>query len=234
MRQERPPRTTAESRRVRVRVLSACVLASAAVVTAAFVPIGAAAAPQQEPPPTTTTVPTPAPDPPPVPKPKPKPKPKPTPRPTTTPAPPPQQSQPAPIPVTPSVQHNPVVRQSPAVKKPVVKKTVKHKVRHTKPKPHVKPQPVVPKLNVPDTAGAPAVLPNPIRSASGGSAGIASLLIVMGLALAITCFAVAVIPATAVPWRPAAIFVSERQVDLTVVGLALLMAAAFTLLWTGA
>ena len=230
MRQERPPRTTAESRRVRVRVLSACVLASAAVVTAAFVPIGAAAAPQQEPPPTTTTVPTPAPDPPPVPKPKPKP----TPRPTTTPAPPPQQSQPAPIPVTPSVQHNPVVRQSPAVKKPVVKKTVKHKVRHTKPKPHVKPQPVVPKLNVPDTAGASAVLPEPIRSASGGSAGIASLLIVMGLALAITCFAVAVIPATAVPWRPAAIFVSERQVDLTVVGLALLMAAAFTLLWTGA
>ena len=227
---ERPPRTTAESRRVRVRVLSACVLASAAVVTAAFVPIGAAAAPQQEPPPTTTTVPTPAPDPPPVPKPKPKP----TPRPTTTPAPPPQQSQPAPIPVTPSVQHNPVVRQSPAVKKPVVKKTVKHKVRHTKPKPHVKPQPVVPKLNVPDTAGASAVLPEPIRSASGGSAGIASLLIVMGLALAITCFAVAVIPAAAVPWRPAAIFVSERQVDLTVVGLALLMAAAFTLLWTGA
>ena len=120
------------------------------------------------------------------------------------------------------------------MKKPVVKKTVKRKVRHTKPKPHVKPQPVVPKLNVPDTAGAAAVLPNPIRSASGGSAGIASLLIVMGLALAITCFAVAVIPATAVPWRPAAIFVSERQVDLTVVGLALLMAAAFTLLWTGA
>ena len=230
MRRERPPRTTAESRRVRVCVLSACALASAAVVTAALVPIGAAAAPQQEPPPTTTTVPTPAPDPPPVPKPKPKP----TPRPTTTPAPPPQQSQPAPIPVTPSVQHNPVVRQSPAVKKPVVKKTVKHKVRRTKPKPHVKPQPVVPKLNVPDTAGASAVLPNPIRSASGGSAGIASLLIVMGLALAITCFAVAVIPATAVPWRPAAIFVSERQVDLTVLGLALLMAAAFTLLWTGA
>jgi hypothetical protein len=227
---ERPPRTTAESRRVRVCVLSACALASAAVVTAAFVPIGAAATPQQEPPPTITTVPTPAPDPPPVPKPKPKP----VPRPTTTPAPPPQQSQPAPTPVTPSVQHNPVVRQSPAVKKPAVKKTVKHKVRHTKPKPHVKPQPVVPKLNVPDTAGAPAVLPNPIRSASGGSAGIASLLIVMGLALAITCFAVAVIPATAVPWRPAAIFVSERQVDLTVVGLALLMGAAFTLLWTGA
>jgi hypothetical protein len=227
---ERSPRTTAESRRLRVCVLSACALASAAVVTAAFVPIGAAAAPQQEPPPTTTTVPTPAPDPPPVPKPKPKP----TPRPTTTPAPPPQQSQPAPIPATPSIQHNPVVRQSPAVKKPVVKKTVKHKIRHTKPKPHVKPQPVVPKLNVPDTAGASAVLPEPIRSASGGSAGIASLLIVMGLALAITCFAVAVIPATAVPWRPAAIFVSERQVDLTVVGFALLMAAAFTLLWTGA
>lgn len=109
-----------------------------------------------------------------------------------------------------------------------------HKVHHAKPKPDVKPQPVVPNINVPDTAGAPAVLPNPIRSASGGSVGIASLLIVMGLAFAIACFAVAVIPATAVPWRPVAIFVSERQVDLTVVGLVLFMAAAFTLLWTGA
>jgi hypothetical protein len=127
------------------------------------------------------------------------------------------------------------VQQSPAVTKPAVKTTVKHKVRHVKPKPQVTPPLVVPKLNVAAaTAGAAAVLPNPISSASGGSAGIGSLLIVMGLALAIACFAVAVIPATAVPWRPAAIFVSERQVDLTVVGLALFMAAAFTLLWTGA
>ena len=43
---------------------------------------------------------------------------------------------------------------------------------------------------------------------------------------------IALVPATHVKWRPAAIFVSDRQLDLTVVGLALLVAAACTLLWT--
>jgi hypothetical protein len=194
----------------------------------AFVPIGAAAAPAQEPPPTTTTVPTPVPDPAPVPAPKPTPKP--APRPAPKPAPSPQPSQPAP---TPPVQQNPVVQPSPAVKTPVVTKKVQHKVHRAKPKRHVKPQPVVPKVEIPNPVGASVGLPNPVDAASGGSAGIASLLIVMGLAFAIACFAVAVIPATAVPWRPAAIFVSERQVDLTVVGLALFMAAAFMLILTG-
>jgi hypothetical protein len=227
-----PPRTTAESRRARVCAFSACVLVSAAVVSAALVPVGATAAPQQEPPPPTTT--TPAPDPAPAPVPAPTPKPKPAPRPAPKPAsPPPQQSQPAPTPVQP-VQQTPVVRQSPAVTKPVVKKpVVKKNVHRAKPKPQVKPEPVVPRIEVPKPVGASAGLPSAVRSATGGAAGIWSLLIVMGLALAITCFAVAVIPATAVPWRPAAIFVSERQVDLTVVGLALLMAASFTLIWTG-
>jgi hypothetical protein len=119
------------------------------------------------------------------------------------------------------------------VKTPTVKKKVEHKVHRAKPKPKVKPQPVVPKVEVPKPVGASLGLPNPADSGSGGPAGIASLLIVMGLAFAIACFAVAVIPATAVPWRPAAIFVSERQVDLTVVGLALFLAAAFTLILTG-
>jgi hypothetical protein len=35
-----------------------------------------------------------------------------------------------------------------------------------------------------------------------------------------------------VKWRTAAIFVSERQVDLAVIGLALLLATAFTLVLT--
>jgi hypothetical protein len=132
------------------------------------------------------------------------------------------------------VQQTPVVHQSPAVTKPVVKKpVVKKKVHRAKPKSQVKPEPVVPRLEIPKPVGASAGLPGAVRSAAGGAAGIWSLLIVMGLALAIACFAVAVIPATAVPWRPVAIFVSERQVDLTVVGLALLMAASFTLIWTG-
>ena len=67
---------------------------------------------------------------------------------------------------------------------------------------------------------------------TGGSTDVGALLIVMGLALAIACFTLAVIPARSVPWRPGAIFVSERQADLTIVGLALLMAAAFTVFWT--
>jgi hypothetical protein len=59
-----------------------------------------------------------------------------------------------------------------------------------------------------------------------------SLLILLGLTFAIACFMVALVPAAHVKWRPAAIFVSDRQLDLTVVGLALLVAAACTLLWT--
>jgi hypothetical protein len=40
------------------------------------------------------------------------------------------------------------------------------------------------------------------------------------------------VPATYVKWRPAAIFVSERQVDLTVIGLGLLVVTAFMLVLT--
>jgi hypothetical protein len=58
-------------------------------------------------------------------------------------------------------------------------------------------------------------------------------MIVLGLGLAIVCFTVAMVPATHVRWRPAAIFVSERQIDLTVLGLALLLSAAFTIFLTG-
>jgi hypothetical protein len=67
---------------------------------------------------------------------------------------------------------------------------------------------------------------------TGDSVDVASLVIVMGLVLSIVCFAVAMVPATAVRWRPAAIFVSERQVDLTVFGFAILIVAAFTFFWT--
>jgi hypothetical protein len=66
---------------------------------------------------------------------------------------------------------------------------------------------------------------------SGGSFDLSSLIILLGLAFAIACFTIALVPATYVKWRPAAIFVSERQLDVTVVGLALLAAAACTLVW---
>jgi hypothetical protein len=73
---------------------------------------------------------------------------------------------------------------------------------------------------------------NAFATPPGGTPGIGSLLIVLGLGLAIACLAVAVVPATSVKWRPAAIFVSERQVGLMLAGLALLVAASATIFWT--
>ena len=78
--------------------------------------------------------------------------------------------------------------------------------------------------------GVPSVFHS--KSGGGGSLDFSSIVIVLGLSIAIACFAVALVPATSVKWRPAAIFVSERQVDLTVIGLGLLVAAAFTFFLT--
>jgi hypothetical protein len=58
-----------------------------------------------------------------------------------------------------------------------------------------------------------------------------SFLIVLGLVGAIACFAVALVPATYMRWRPAVIFASERHLDLTVAGLALLTIAACVLVF---
>lgn len=132
---------------------------------------------------------------------------------------------PTPAPVAP--------RTTPTVKP---KAHAKPKPKKAKPKkPAAKPKKktvVLPKVNVTPPAGALGV-GNALRTkSSGGSFDLGSLLIVLGLGIAIMCFAVALVPATYVKWRPAAIFVSERQVDLTMVGLALLVAAAFTFFWT--
>jgi hypothetical protein len=70
------------------------------------------------------------------------------------------------------------------------------------------------------------------QKGSSGSFELRSLLILLGLAFAIACFMIALVPAPHVKWRPAAIFFSDRQLDVTVVGLALLVATACTLLWT--
>jgi hypothetical protein len=89
----------------------------------------------------------------------------------------------------------------------------------------------LPKVSVTPPVGAVGVR-NAFQTKSGGSSDLGSIVIVLGLALAIACFAMALVPATHVRWRPVAIFVSERQVDLTIIGLALLMGAVFTFLWT--
>jgi hypothetical protein len=59
------------------------------------------------------------------------------------------------------------------------------------------------------------------------------MFIIMALSFAIAALSIAVIPAERVPWRPVAVFVSDRQIDLTVAGFALLVATAFTLILTG-
>jgi hypothetical protein len=190
---------------------------------AAVVPRALAAPAQEEPPITTTPVPDPAPDPAPPVKPKPKPKPRATPTPT------PRRSTPAPTPATqPTYQAPRLQTQKPAVKTPVLKakKKVVKKAR-VKPKPAVTPT-IKPASG---TLGAAVGLRNSAQASSGAAFDFSALLIVLGLAIAIACFTVAVIPATHVPWRPAAIFVSERQVDLTLLGFALLTATAFMFFW---
>jgi len=174
-----------------------------------------------DPPPTTvltSTVPTPDPAPP-------KPKPKPAPKSAPKPAPPRAVSQ------TPAYQ--PPVAPAPSTRPTAA---VKPKVRpHPKPKkkaPVKKKTTVLPKVTIAPPVGAAGVQNAFSSKSGGGSLDPGSLLIVLGLSFAIACFAVAVVPATYVKWRPAAIFVSERQVDLTVVGLALLVVSAFVLFWS--
>jgi len=189
------------------------------------------AARADDPPPTTVPTPTvPEPDPAPLPKPKPKPAPKPALKPAPKPAP------------SRKVSHaqtfRPPVAPSPSARRTV---TVKPKVRaHVTPKPKkvLHKKPVVRKKTtaLPEVViGAPvrAVgVQNALSTKSSGSFSLASLLVVLALSVAIACFAAAAVPASSVRWRPAAIFVSERQIELTVIGVALLLATAFTLVVT--
>jgi hypothetical protein len=116
--------------------------------------------------------------------------------------------------------------------KPKVRVLPKPKPKKVKPRAPVKKKTaVLPKVTVAPQVGAVGVS-NAFQPKSGGSFSLGSLLIILGLSTAIACFSIAVVPATYVRWRPAAIFVSERQVDLTVLGLALLVVAGFTLLLT--
>jgi hypothetical protein len=175
----------------------------------------------QEVPPTTAPTPTePTPDPAPTPKPKPKPTPKPAPKSTPR--------------TTPRTYSTPTY-QSPQSVAP--RSTTKPKVR-TKPKKKVNKAPVktettvLPEVSVTPPIGAVGVRNAFQTKSGGGSFDLGALVIVLGLGLAIACFAAALVPASHVRWRPVAIFVSERQVDLTIIGLALLMGAVFTFLWT--
>jgi hypothetical protein len=198
-----------------------CLLVFAALtVPAAFA--------QEVPPP--TTVPTPAPDPAPAPQPAPKapPKqpPKPAPRPSSQPSAPPASSG-----TRPAVVHV----QRPAAAKP--KQRAKPKVH--KKKQHKKKKAAVAKPKVTTTTATttvqtlvPAVGASsgiPLQPTTTGK-GLLFFVIVVALSCAIACLSAAVIPASRVPWRPVALFVWDRQLQLAAAGLALLAAAAMTLI----
>ena len=72
----------------------------------------------------------------------------------------------------------------------------------------------------------PVALAPPAQSASTGPDSVISFMIVLELVGAIACFAVVLLPASYMRWRPAVTFASERHVDLTVTGVALLTIAA--------
>lgn len=229
-------RTEAGTHRALVCAVCAVLLVAAGFAVA-VVPRALAAAVQEEPPPTTAPAPDPAPDPAPPVKPKPKPKPRPAPAPAqrqSRPAPAPQPTYPAPRVQTQKPAVKPV-RKKLAVKqvrKKLAVKPVRKATKKVQNKAPVKPKRATPTIEpVGGALGASVSLRNPAQASFGKAFDFSALLIVLGLSIAIACFAAAVIPATHVPWRSAAIFVSERQVDLTVLGFALLMATVFTLFW---
>jgi hypothetical protein len=187
--------------------------------------IGATAAPSaaraaDDPVPTT---PEPEPDPTPDPyTPAPKPKPKPTPAPAP-------RSQPAPA-------RAPVVTQTPAAPtvapsrtsapKPARKKNAQ-RTKVTKKK--AKPIPAAPKA-----AQAAVPVKKTVAIVTPSETFDSAMLVLLGMiGLAFACLALAAIPATYVRWRPAAHFVATRNLDLAIVGLALLLLAGFTFLVTG-
>ena len=215
-------RLIAGSARAPLFLLCALVLATV-VVPAALA--------DDPPEPTTTVVATnPMPDPPPpAPKPKPKPTPKPTPRPTPTPTPPVQSSRPSTQSQAPAVVH--VTKH--VVKKAPVRKHVKPK---KKPKRKAATKPTVtsvPTVTVTEPTPAAAGLRPPALVRADGSTNIISLLILLALSCAIASLTIAVVPAPRVPWRPAAVFVSDRQFDLTVIGFSLLLLAALGMILNG-
>ena len=211
------------SRVARVFAIGASVLAAGAGLTLGlFLPSNARA---DDPTPTTVPTPTlPTPDPAP-PKPKPTPAPKPAPKPSPS-----RHVSHAPTyqpPVAPASSSRPATTVKPKVRVQV--KTKKARPKTTVVTPTTTP---VPKVTVAPPLGAVGEQ-GALRTKSNGSISLASLLIVLGLSFSIACFAVAAVPATYWKWRPAAIFVSERQIDLTLVGVALLVGTAFMLLLAG-
>jgi len=206
------------------RVLAACELVLVAAVAAG----GASPAWADDPPPTTTVpaVTEPAPDPaPPKPKLTPKPQPKPRPRPVS-PAPRPSSS--------PAPAYRPTTSAPVATTKPRVHPQPKPKKVHRKARPKPKVVAPKPKINITRSL-SPIGSPSAAQGApSPGSSRTVFLLIVASLAIAIGCFGVASVPATHMPRRATTDFMVRHKLDLTVLGVGLLIAAALASYWSAA
>lgn len=126
----------------------------------------------------------------------------------------------APVASTPT-QPAPSVVSPRAKVRPKKAKIRVHKHHRRAPPRHPRKTPAV-KLPRQGTLGASVSFHNQTRSKPTSSFDVSSFVLILGLAIATACFSFALIPARALPWRQVAAFRSERQVDMTLIGLALL------------
>ena len=138
----------------------------------------------------------------------------------------------APVASTPA-QSAPSVVSHPAQVRPKKAKIRAHKVHRKAPARHPRKAPAV-KLAPQATLGASVSFRNQAGPKSTSSFDVSSLVLILGLAIATACFSFALIPARALPWRQVATFRSERQVDMTLIGLALLATTFMLYLMTRA
>ena len=201
---------------------------------AAFALSTSSAGRADDPPPTTLSTPTaPTPEPAPAPPPARVQPPRKLPTPKTTARKKPRAATPAPPVASTPVQSAPSVVSHPAEVQPTKAKIRARKVHRKATARHPRKAPVV-KLTPQRTLGASVSFRNQAGSKSTSSFDVSSLVLILGLAIAIACFSFALIPARALPWRQVAAFRSERQVDMTLIGLALLATTFMLYLMTRA
>jgi hypothetical protein len=133
----------------------------------------------------------------------------------------PQAAIPAPPVLSSQVQSAPSVVSHPVKVRAKKAKIRAHKVHRKAAARHPQTAPAV-KLTPQGTLGASLSFHNQAGPKSTSSFDVSSLLLILGLAIATACFSFALIPARALPWHQVATFRSERQVDMTLIGVALL------------
>lgn len=156
-------------------------------------------------------------------------------------SPPPQKSLPPPR-SKPSPRRTPTPRSTPHIATPILPVTpapaqvapaITSRVTRVRPKPvRAKAKAAIVRerstrattVKAHQTLGASVAFLTQPRAKSGSTFDVGSFLVILGCALAFACFLIALTPPRAVPWRPVAIFVSQRQLDSTLLGIAVLAA----------